>query len=175
MKAIKAASLPDGAVWITGHEARYFVTRAGVVLSMTTGQACQTMQDRHGVFVALTSETVTRFFYVHRLVAAAFLPSPTEGQRLKHINGDTADNRADNLTWQADAAEISHAMPAKPIFSMVHKNALPVIATDGSGAEIFFATISEARKATGASLATIKRAAGNRAEYAGKRWRFASN
>lgn len=41
-----------------------------------------------------------RYFTVHRLVAELFLPPPREGQTLvRHLNGDPADNRAENLAW----------------------------------------------------------------------------
>lgn len=38
-------------------------------------------------------------FYVHRLVAKAFLPNPNESWGLYHLNGDMSDNRLENLSW----------------------------------------------------------------------------
>lgn len=36
---------------------------------------------------------------VHRLVMEAFVGNPPEGQEVRHINGDPADNRLDNLCY----------------------------------------------------------------------------
>lgn len=48
-------------------------------------------------------------FYVHHLVAAAYLPlKPFDGAILRHLNGDSFDNRPENLLWgtyQEDAED----------------------------------------------------------------------
>lgn len=38
---------------------------------------------------------------IHDLVAMAFVANPDKLTAVKHINGDLADNRADNLAWGA--------------------------------------------------------------------------
>lgn len=39
-------------------------------------------------------------FYIHRLVALAFIPTDNHKEkRVKHLNGDIADNRVENLEW----------------------------------------------------------------------------
>jgi hypothetical protein len=47
---------------------------------------------------------------VHRLVAAAFLPKPQEGQvQVNHKNGHTNDNRIVNLEWCTPSENLTHA------------------------------------------------------------------
>ncbi len=50
-----------------------------------------------------------RWYYVHRLVATAFL-APVEGKDLvNHLNGCKNDNRADNLEWATASENGLHA------------------------------------------------------------------
>jgi len=41
------------------------------------------------------------WYYVHKIVAAAFVPNPNPAlfTDIKHLNGDLTDNRAENLAW----------------------------------------------------------------------------
>lgn len=42
---------------------------------------------------------VNTTFYVHRLVALAFLPNPSHSNKIRHKNGNTHDNHVTNLLW----------------------------------------------------------------------------
>lgn len=48
-------------------------------------------------------------FYVHRLVALAWVPGYTDGAHVNHINGIKTDNRAVNLEWVSSSENIRHA------------------------------------------------------------------
>ena len=49
-------------------------------------------------------------FYIHRLVANAFLPSPKKGQdQINHKNGITTDNNYANLEWVDNDENQQHA------------------------------------------------------------------
>lgn len=37
--------------------------------------------------------------YIHRIIAKLFVPNPENKPCVDHINGDTHDNRAENLRW----------------------------------------------------------------------------
>lgn len=49
--------------------------------------------------VAIFQNGKRRFFYVHRLVAEAFIPKTFGKNFVNHINGDGNDNRVENLEW----------------------------------------------------------------------------
>lgn len=50
--------------------------------------------------VRLVIDGKRKGYYVHKLVAEAFLPSrPLQNCQLRHLNGIRTDNRVENLTW----------------------------------------------------------------------------
>ena len=61
------------------------------------------------VQIALRKAGHTTQLMVHRLVAEAFVPNPNKKPEVNHINGDKADNRADNLEWTTRSENMKHA------------------------------------------------------------------
>ena len=47
--------------------------------------------------VCLTKDHKKRDYFVHRLVAKAFIPNPEDKPEIDHIDGDPTNNRVDNL------------------------------------------------------------------------------
>jgi hypothetical protein len=113
---VKSCVLPkdwcrDGEEWraIEGHEGAYEVSNLGRVRSLyrirhggTTRarilQPCRRNEKPH-LSVYLSKECVKYTYYVHQLVARAFLGPQPVGTYPLHNNGNAQDNRVENLRY----------------------------------------------------------------------------
>jgi hypothetical protein len=85
---------------IAGTRNRYQVSSLGRVKSLS--------YNKTGVEQILSQKEAAGYYRVsvdnkrqsvHRLVALAFIPNPTELPEVDHISRDTKDNRIENLRW----------------------------------------------------------------------------
>lgn len=109
----------------------YEVTSEGEVFSRKRG-GCRLLKGAvfrsgHGSTkyrtVLLTVNGKQKNYYVHRLVAEAFVPNPMHFPCVRHKDGDFFNNRADNLEWCTRSMAIQSAVDDGRI--NVWKNAAP--------------------------------------------------
>ena len=98
---------------------------------------------------------------IHRLIAEHFIPNPLNKKEVNHINGDTFDNRIENLEWVTHQENIQHAVDklgAKLGFAnCVEKMSYPVIQYDLDGNKIqMFPSIAEASRKTNTCASYIR-------------------
>ena len=59
--------------------------------------------------VALQKQASYKRFYVHRLVALAFIPNPKNARTVNHIDGNKLNNSVTNLEWVSYSENIRHS------------------------------------------------------------------
>jgi hypothetical protein len=85
-------------------KARTVMRRSGP-MTVSGGLLTQTVHSAGYFSVRLRN----RHRYVHRLVAAAFIRPPLEGETVNHLDGNKKNNALSNLEWCSMEANIRHA------------------------------------------------------------------
>jgi hypothetical protein len=92
----------------------YEVSTEGQVRRIETGLVLRpgrTGKYRNYLAVSLCRNGVGRSRRVHVLVLEAFVgPRPTSKHQTNHIDGDTTNNRIENLAWVTPAENMQHAI-----------------------------------------------------------------
>lgn len=193
-------------VWkdIKGYEGVYQVSNHGRVRSlnhsvvqMNNGTLCKrlykgrvlTQRTSNGGYkrVHLSNGKNNKWYSVHRLVAFAFCEKPDGNDIVNHIDNNPDNNRAENLEWTTYKGNMQHAskqgrmhyQPDNLKRAQLARN-LPVIATDKSGHEITYKSITEACKSLNLSesirghISSVCKGEYGCKTAGGYRWRYAN-
>lgn len=104
-------------IWkdIKGYEGLYQISSYGNVRSLPRqktkgGLLSKAKNGRNGYyFVNLYANGIGKRYFVHKLVAQAFIPNPKNKPQINHKNGNKLDNYATNLEWVTCKENIEHA------------------------------------------------------------------
>lgn len=169
-------------IWkdVVGYEGKYMVSNLGDVKSLNYRKTARekmlkTQSVRHGYLqVRLSLNGKIKFFYVHRLVAAAFLENQENLLEVNHINECKTDNRVENLEWCTHEYNIQYSMSKsgkKRIPKLGYITCVPVTCVELK--QTFPSAIDAERITLANNSHILKCCKGIRKTAGGYHWRFA--
>lgn len=115
-------------IWrdIEGFEGLYMISDMGGVKSLDyrhTGKEnyLKPVKNKDGyLMVSLWENSKHKWFFVHRLVATAFIDNPDNKPCIDHINTIRDDNRVDNLRWVTAKENSDNPISRKRYLANLH-------------------------------------------------------
>ena len=148
---------------INGFE-NYSISPDGVVTNIITGQTKKPTDNHSGrgyLYVDLYSRGNRKRYFIHRLVAEAYLPNPGRKPYINHIDGNTKNNHVSNLEWCTPRENVTHAALELGVLKQYdyanQKRKKAVACFDAKSGKFIrtYSSINEAKKTTGIPTSNI--------------------
>jgi hypothetical protein len=155
---------------IKNYEGIYTISESGEVFGREGNKRVQGIHRGGYRQVSLFKNKGVEIFYVHRLVAQAYIPNPLGLPVVNHIDGNPANNHVSNLEWATQGDNIRKAMAKKgnwlakaprkkvPVRSISVKTG-EVATHESIAAAVVY--VSKAQVATGGDPVTYQKVASN--------------
>jgi hypothetical protein len=139
------------------------INRNGKVLKLVGGH------KKGYLKVTLYSDKVKRNYFIHQLVALAFIPNPHSYDTVDHIDNDTSNNDSSNLQWLPNKVNASkgwevgnHDSQKKRVLQM----------TDDKSVVNEYESVAQASREFGVHFSNISRACKTGRKCKGYYWSF---
>ena len=161
----------DGRIFSKG---RIFVRKNGWVMTCRPMELVQKDNGRGYMTVMLYDENKGRRFYVHRLVAKAFVDNPNNLPQVNHKDENKYNNLPHNLEWCTAMYNMHYGEASKIRWEMARKSLSKPVIQYKDGKEIArYPSSRAAAKALGVSPSSISAAlTGKNHSCAGFQWKF---
>lgn len=146
-------------IWrdVPGFENLYTVSDEGDIYSIRRNRLIKPSLDRYGYLkVVLSRNGISTHTTVHRVVAKAFIPNPTDKPAVNHKNEIKTDNRAVNLEWVTNVENVNYGSRNQRMAQA--KCLRPVIGIDADGQRHLYKGVKDAWRDTGIYWSQISRA-----------------
>jgi hypothetical protein len=156
---------------VPGYSGIYDISDCGNIRRLQNKRILRKV-NRNGYLVAHLSNRVAKSFYIHRLVAMAFIPNPDGLPQINHKNEIKTDNRAENLEWCTAKYNMNFGTRTQ---RMKKNRSFPVMQIDEYGVVIsIYEGISEAERKTGINRPNICKCLKGKIKTAGGyKWEYA--
>lgn len=114
-------------IWkdIEGYEGLYQVSTLGRVKNSRSGKVLKVGKQINGYLqVSLYKNGKSKRYYMHRLVAQAFIPNPQNKPQVNHIDENKENNYFENLEWVTAKENSNHGTHNLRISKI---NSIPII------------------------------------------------
>lgn len=129
---------------------RQIVRKNGIIQTFRGRILCQNNALRYAT-VALSKKGKVKTYYIHRLVAMAFVQNPNGYKEVNHLDENCMNNHSDNLEWCSHVENLNYGTHNKKISKALSK----IICAKKEGEILIFPSLTKAAEKLGVTIQSV--------------------